>query len=71
MRVLEDRGPGERVSRRARAMISMLEYCDRTPVRWLRTAAASIDGSLAALCFKQWSYARAGLEDPPQLERRP
>ncbi len=70
MRVFEDRGPGERVSMRARAMISMLEYGDRTPVRWLRTAGASIDGSLAALCFKQWSYARQGLKEHAEPERR-
>jgi hypothetical protein len=70
MSVFEDMGPGERVGMRTRAMKSMLEYGDRTPVQWLRTAAASIEESLAALCFEQWSYARAAVADHAELKRR-
>ncbi len=70
MRVFDGMGSGERVSMRTRTMKSMLEYCDRTPVRWLRTAAASIDESLAALCFRQWSYARVAAEGRTELKRR-
>jgi hypothetical protein len=44
---------------RAKTMRSMLQYGDRTPVRWLRAAAASLEERLAARCVRQWSYARA------------
>ena len=53
---------------RKKAISLKLQYCDRTPIQWLRTAAASLDESLAALCLKHWSDARVPLARP-ELER--
>ena len=35
-----------------------LHYSDNRPPLWVRTAVACLDDSLAALCLKQWAYAR-------------
>jgi len=44
---------------RVRTKNLWLHYSNTAPSAWVRTAAACLDDSLAALCLKHWaSYAR-------------
>lgn len=49
-----------------------LFYATGTPVRWLRTAAAMLDESLATLCARQWRTQLAPIRTPstPHLRKR-